>query len=175
MLVYLISRKITDPSSLEEIIFHTMSSFSDYCSNELQQGKCFSREQNRALERKLVIFLLSISENISFNYEFNFKNNLIIFINNSPTKEFNLVSKSWMMNIKKPFLTNVWHKHSHEILVIFLAFGLILLVIFVMTKQATWIIFLLHALMFKISLCLIIKGVLHLIAMGLNLFKSIIY
>ena len=73
MLLYLISRKITDPSSLEEIIFHTMSSFSDYCSNELQQGKCFSREQNRALERKLVIFLLSISENISFKLYFKMK------------------------------------------------------------------------------------------------------
>lgn len=102
MLVYLISRKITDPGSLEEIIFHTMSSFSDCCSNELQ-GKCFLREQNRALERKLVIFLISISENISFDYECNFKNNLITFIYNSLTKEFNLVFKSWKITLKSQF------------------------------------------------------------------------
>ena len=102
MLVYLISRKITDPSSLEEIIFHIMSSFSDYSSNELQ-GKCFLREQNRALQRKLVIFLISISENISFDYECNFKNNLITFIYNSLTKEFNLVFKSWKITLKSQF------------------------------------------------------------------------
>ena len=102
MLVYLISRKITDPSSLEEIIFHIMSSFSDCSSNELQ-GKCFLREQNRALQRKLVIFLISISENISFDYECNFKNNLITFIYNSLTKEFNLVFKSWKITLKSQF------------------------------------------------------------------------
>lgn len=63
------------------------------------------------------------------------------------------------MNIKKPFLTNVWHRHWHEVLVIFSAFGLILLLIFLMTK-ARYLnrIFLLHALMLKISICHLNKG-----------------